>query len=171
MSSKLCLCHYKGDLPTAERRGGKAAVLLRKRVTGSLRYPDNPVTMTQRTKYFQLRLTEEEYTDLKEKSASHASVSQYIRAAVTEYSNINVKQKLRLLSELGCYYRKFQSDLSHIGGNLNQSVKRANELSVAGLLPPSYISEVLMPEITRTKELLETLKRELHIVTKSATKV
>lgn len=127
--------------------------------------------MTQRTKYFQLRLTEEEYAELKAKSASYVSVSQYIRDALSEYSNINVKQKLRLLSELGCYYRKFQSDLSHIGGNLNQSVKRANELSVAGLLPPSYISEVLMPEITRTLETLDTLRRELHIVTKSATKV
>ena len=127
--------------------------------------------MTQRTKYFQLRLTEEEYADLKAKSASYVSVSQYIRDALSEYSNINVKQKLRLLNELGCYYRKSQSDLSHIGGNLNQSVKRANELSVAGLLPPSYISEVLMPEITRTLETLDTLRRELHIVTKSATKV
>ena len=127
--------------------------------------------MTQRTKYFQLRLTEEEYADLKAKSASYVSVSQYIRDALSEYSNINVKQKLRLLNELDCYYRKSQSDLSHIGGNLNQSVKRANELSVAGLLPPSYISEVLMPEITRTLETLDALRRELHIVTKSATKV
>ena len=127
--------------------------------------------MTQRTKYFQLRLTEEEYADLKEKSVSHASVSQYIRAALTEYSNIDVKQKLQLLSDLGCYYRKFQSDLSHVGSNLNQSVKRANELSVAGLLSSAYVTEVLMPEIARTLETLDALKRELLIVTKSATKV
>ena len=127
--------------------------------------------MTQRTKYFQLRLTEEEFADLKEKSVAHASVSQYIRSALNEYSNINVRLKLQLLSDLGCYYRKFQSDLSHIGANLNQSVKRANELSVAGLLSQSYITEVLMPEVTRTLETLDALKRELHIVTKSATKV
>ena len=127
--------------------------------------------MTQRTKYFQLRLTEEEYADLKAKSASYVSVSQYIRDALSEYSNINVKQKLRLLNELGCYYRKFQSDLSHIGGNLNQSVKRANELSVAGLLTQSYLSQVLLPTIINTQRTLYTFHDELLKVTKKAVKI
>ncbi|EJW91569.1 hypothetical protein EVA_20324, partial [gut metagenome] len=35
-----------------------------------------------------------------------------------------------MLKELDAFYRKFQSDLSWAGGNLNQAVKRANELSV-----------------------------------------
>lgn len=126
--------------------------------------------MTQRTKYFQLRLTPEEYDSLKEKSASYSSVSHYIRSALNEYSDINARQKLQLLGELGRFYRKFQDELSWAGGNLNQSVKRANELSVAGLLTPAYISEVLMPSITSTRETLETIKRELLTVTKKAIK-
>ena len=127
--------------------------------------------MNQRTKYFQLRLTPEEYASLKEKSASYTSVSHYIRSAIAEYSDVNARQKLELLNDLGEFYRKFQDELSRIGGNLNQSVKRANELSVAGLLPGAYITEVLMPEISNVRSSLDTMKRELLVVTKKATKL
>lgn len=127
--------------------------------------------MNQRTKYFQLRLTPEEYASLKEKSASYTSVSHYIRSAIAEYSDINAKLKLQLLNDLGEFYRKFQNELSWAGGNLNQSVKRANELSVAGLLSGTYISEVLMPAVSDVQKTLDTMKRELLIVTKKATRL
>lgn len=127
--------------------------------------------MNPRTKYFQLRLTPEEYASLKEKSASYTSVSHYIRSAIAEYSDINAKRKLQLLNDLGEFYRKFQNELSWASGNLNQSVKRANELSVAGLLSGTYISEVLMPAVSDVQKTLDTMKRELLIVTKKATKL
>ena len=122
--------------------------------------------MTQRTKYFQLRLTQEEYDTLKLKSAYYSSVSHYIRSAIKEYSDIGAKQKLQLLKDLSSFYRKFQDELSWAGGNLNQSVKRANELAVAGLLTPAYMTEVLMPTINRTRKTLESIKLELLNVTK-----
>lgn len=158
-------------MPTAARRSDSIAVSLCERVSGNLGHPDNPVTMNQRTKYFQLRLTPEEYASLKEKSAPYTSVSHYIRSAIAEYSDINAKQKLQLLNDLGEFYQKFQNELSWAGGNLNQSVKRANELSVAGLLSGTYISEVLMPAISDVQKTLDTMKRELLIVTKKATKL
>ena len=130
--------------------------------------PDNSVTMTQRTKYFQLRLTQEEYDSLKAKSVSYSSVSHYIRSAIKEYSDIGAKQKFQLLNDLSSFYRKFQDELSWAGGNLNQSVKRANELAVAGLLSPAYIAEVLMPSINSTRKTLDTIKLELLNVTKKA---
>ena len=92
-----------------------------------------------RTKNFQMRITSDEYEWLKEKSASYTSVTHFVRSTLAEYSNINAKQKLELINELGSYYRKVQNELSWAGGNLNQSVKRANELAVARLLTPSYI--------------------------------
>ena len=125
----------------------------------------------QRTKVFQLRLTPEEAALLKEKSASYSSVSHYIRSAVAEHSNIDAKKKLELINDLGLFYRKFQNELSWAGGNLNQSVKRANELSVAGLLPPSYVREVLLPTILETQRTLNGIKRELDAVTQKAVKL
>lgn len=69
------------------------------------------------------------------------------------------------------FYRKFRNELSWAGGNLNQSVKRANELSVAGLLPPSYVREVLLPAILETQRILNGIKRELDVVTQKAVKL
>lgn len=125
----------------------------------------------QRTKVFQLRLTPDEAALLKEKSEPYGSVSHYIRCAVAEYSNIHVRQRLELIQELGMFYRKFRNELSWAGGNLNQSVKRANELSVAGLLPPSYVREVLLPAILEPQRILNGIKRELDVVTQKAVKL
>lgn len=90
---------------------------------------------------------------------------------MAEYSNIHVRQRLELIQELGMFYRKFRNELSWAGGNLNQSVKRANELSVAGLLPPSYVREVLLPAILETQRILNGIKRELDVVTQKAVKL
>lgn len=126
----------------------------------------------QKTKVFQLRLTPEEVDIFKKKAKSaELPISQYILSAVNEHSNVNVRQKLKLIQTLGEFYRRYHSELSHIGGNLNQSVKRANELSVAGLLPPEYLREVLMPVIRETQDILSEIKRELEKVTKKAVKL
>ena len=127
--------------------------------------------MNQRTKHFQLRLTTDEAIRLKEKAASHPSVSCYIRTALKEYSDVNAKQRLELINDLGAFYRKFQNELSWAGGNLNQSAKRANELSVAGLLSQTYLQEVLLPVIMDTRNTLNEIKRELYVVTKKATRL
>ncbi|MBS4806831.1 MAG: hypothetical protein KH071_02820 [Paraprevotella sp.] len=124
-----------------------------------------------RTKNFQMRITSDEYEWLKEKSASYTSVTHFVRSTLAEYSNINAKQKLELINELGSYYRKVQNELSWAGGNLNQSVKRANELAVARLLTPSYIQEVLFPTVQDIQHTINEIKRELYQVTKLATKL
>lgn len=74
------------------------------------------------------------------------------------------------MNDLSTFHRKFQNELSWIGSNLNQSVKRANEFSVAGLLAPSYVQEVLMPQIQETLKTLNEIKRGLDAVTQKAIK-
>ena len=169
LSSKLYLCHYKtpfypakGNLPTAAHRGDCIAVSPCEICSGK---PINRCIIVQ------LRLTPEEAALLKEKSASYSSVSHYIRSAVAEHSNIDAKKKLELINDLGLFYRKFQNELSWAGGNLNQSVKRANELAVAGLLAPEYIQEVLMPTILEARKTLNGIKKELDAVTRKAVKL
>lgn len=127
--------------------------------------------MKQRTKFIQIRLTEEEIKIIREKSTSYCSLSHFVRSAIAEFSNIDVKQKLCLLEELGTFYRDYRTDLAHIGGNLNQTVKRANELAVAGLLSSSYIYQVLLPEIEKTRKALDSFHRQLLSLTKKATSI
>ena len=118
-----------------------------------------------RNKYIKVRMTPEEVREFKEKSAEYKTVSHYVRKALEEYSNVSIRRQLELMQELGSFYRRYQSELSHIGGNLNQAVKRANELAVSGLLSPSYIREVLLPVIQDTQETVNGIKRQLDILT------
>ena len=120
----------------------------------------------QKTKYIKVRMTPEEVQQFKEKSASYSSVSHYIRSA-----NIGTKRQLELMNDLGLFYRKYQNELSWAGGNLNQSVKRANELAVAGLLAPSYIQEVLLPVILETQDTLNRIKKDLDSLTQKAVRI
>ena len=128
--------------------------------------------MTQKTKYIKVRMTPEEQSTLKEKlKEKKMTIATYVRSAMAEYSNTDAKQRLELINNLGAFYRKFRDELSWAGGNLNQSVKRANELAVAGLLPPSYIREVLMPVILETQKTLNEIKRDLETATRRAIKL
>ena len=58
------------------------------------------------------------------------------------------------------------TDLNH-----NQSVKRANELAVSGLLTQAYLSQVLLLTISSAQRILSTFHDELFNVTKKAVKL
>lgn len=118
----------------------------------------------QRTKVFQLRLTSDELLNLKEKAVPYQSVSNYIRQAVQEFTHVDVRQQIEMMQDLRAFYRKFQNELSWAGSNLNQSVKRANELAVAGLLAPSYVYEVMLPSIQDMQDTLNKLKEDLELL-------
>ena len=116
----------------------------------------------QRTKVFQLRLTADELLNLKEKAVPYQSVSNYIRNAVEEFTHVDVKQQIEMMQDLCAFYRKFQNELSWAGSNLNQSVRRVNELAVAGLLSPGYVNEVLLPSIQDVQNILKRIKDDLE---------
>ena len=88
----------------------------------------------QKTKYIKVRMTLEEVEQFKKKAKEYKTVSHYVRRALEEYSNMNIRQQIELMNDLGTFYQKYQNELSWAGSNLNQAMKRANELSVAGLL-------------------------------------
>lgn len=121
--------------------------------------------MRQRNKYFQLRLTEKELNAIKTNSASYSSASHYIRSAIAEYSNINSKERLDMIIRLSQFYDKWSVELGHMGGNLNQTVKRANELAIAGLLTEEYIDK-LAARVKDIQVTLNDIKRELYAVTR-----
>lgn len=123
--------------------------------------------MKKKTITVRVRMTPEEARQLREKSVPYGTVSNYIRSALREFSDINDVERLRLIEELGNFYKEFRANLSHAGGNLNQAVKRANELAVAGLLTPTCL-EVLTAVVCETRQSIDMIKAGLLTVSKKA---
>lgn len=96
-----------------------------------------------KTSYIKVRMTPEEVIRYKEKATSYPNFSDYVRAALDEFSHVNAKQKIELIKELISLYQKYKVDFSHLGGNLNQSVKLANELNKGGKLQPEHMTGIL----------------------------
>lgn len=124
--------------------------------------------MKQRTERFEMRLTPEEAAGIREKSKRYHSVSNFIRMAVNEFSDTNAKTRLELCNDTARLCRKFQDELSWMGSNLNQAVKRANELAVAGLLSESYFKDILAPMIEGVEKMIKAVKSEQADIARKA---
>jgi hypothetical protein len=124
--------------------------------------------MKQRTERFEMRLTPEEAAGIREKSKRYHSVSNFIRMAVNEFSDTDAKTRLELCNDTARLCRKFQDDLSWMGSNLNQAVKRANELAVAGLLSESYFKDILAPMIEGVEKMIKAVKSEQADIARKA---
>lgn len=124
--------------------------------------------MKQRTERFEMRLTPEEAAGIREKSKRYHSVSNFIRMAVNEFSDTDAKTRLELCNDTARLCRKFQEELSWMGSNLNQAVKRANELAVAGLLSESYFKDILAPMIEGVEKMIKAVKSEQADIARKA---
>ena len=127
--------------------------------------------MKQRTERFEMRLTPDEITAIREKSKRYHSVSNFIRMAVNEFSDTDAKTRLELCNDTARLCRRFQDELSWVGSNLNQAVKRANELAVAGLLSESYLRDKLTPMIEDVTRLVRLVKEEQANIARKATRL
>lgn len=125
--------------------------------------------MKRKTRHVTLRLTPEEYGAITEKLPPHISVSQYIRSALKEYTGTGAKRKLDMMKELLEFYRKYLAELSHAGGNLNQAMKRCNELALAGILSLRSM-ETLIAEIRETYNAVTGLRGKLEAITSKTMK-
>lgn len=125
--------------------------------------------MKKRTKHITLRLTPEEYAAITDKLPPYVSVSQYIRSALKEYSGDGAKVRITLMKELSSFYKDCCFEISHISGNLNQAMKRGNELAIAGILSPHFM-ETLKTEIHTVRDALVGFHRKLEAITSKTTK-
>lgn len=108
-----------------------------------------------------IRVTEREMKQIKEKSIPFRSVASYIRTALSEFSNLDAKTKLDNINSLSDLLHTYQNELSSIAGNLNQAMKRINELNVAGMLMSHTINNELLPHLKSVHSLCMQIKSEL----------
>lgn len=112
-----------------------------------------------RTFKYDIRLSDDEKEQFLNKSKGFPSMSSMIRAAVEQLDDHASKCKIEWLEEFSSQLHHNDVLLSHISGNLNQVVKRANELALASSLPFSYFEIYLYPEIVKVHKCILELQR------------
>ena len=127
--------------------------------------------MEKKTKRLWIRLSPEEEALFKRKAAHYSTVSAMVRDAVKQFDDTATVGQIDALNKMTDLYLKFQQDLSWLGGNFNQTMKRANELATAQELTPQFFEQVLYPQVTEIQKLINSVKREQHDIAKRLTTI
>ena len=126
--------------------------------------------MQRKTKRLWIRISAQDAELIRQKAANYKTVSSMIWDAIKQFDDTGTKRKIVALNEMTVLYKKYQQDLSWMGGNFNQVVKRANELAIANELTVSFFENVLFPQIMELQKLLTAIKQEQHQIAKRLTR-
>lgn len=127
--------------------------------------------MERKTKRLWIRISPEDEALFKRKAANYKSVSAMIRAAVNQLDDTATQGKIAAIHQLHDYYQRYQQQLSWLGGNFNQTVKRANELAIGKELTPQFFERELYPQAREVSQFIQELKRQLSDVSNYLTKL
>ena len=117
-------------------------------------------------KRIEIYLNEKDAALFEKKAAHYKFWGPFIRDAVKQFNDKGTVRKLDALNEMVNLYKKHQDELSWLGGNLNQTAKRANELAIAGELHQFYYDDILLPQVREIQELIYEIKEEQHEIAK-----
>lgn len=107
-------------------------------------------------------LTPKDAALFEKKAVHYKNWGPFIRDAVKQFNDIGTHRKLEALNEMVNLYKKHQDELSWIEGNLNQAMKRANEMAQSNELSRFYFDEILFPQVREIQEFLRDIKEEQH---------
>ena len=112
-----------------------------------------------------IRLTEDESQMFQDKAKSYGgNVSAMVRDAVSRFDDKRTRGKIETMEALLQFYKKYQQQLSWLGGNFNQCMHRANELAIEGELNESYFRCILIPETRNAIQAIRNIKAELDAI-------
>ena len=117
-------------------------------------------------KRIEIYLSPKDAALFEKKAVHYKNWGPFIRDAVKQYNDTATLRRIDALNEMTALYKKYQQELSWIGGNLNQAVKRANELAVIGKLDQFYYDNLLYPRIKEIQELMCEIKDEQREIVK-----
>ena len=122
--------------------------------------------MQTKTRVLDIRLTIKDEELFRKKAKPYqGNMSAMIRDAVAQFDDRATIGKIDALTDMMKLYRKYQQDLSWLGGNFNQAMKQANEMAISDKLSQSYYEGILIPKLQPVQSLLQNIKDELSDVT------
>lgn len=122
-------------------------------------------------KRIEVYLTPKDAALFEKKAVHYKNWGPFIHDAVKQFNDLGTHRKLEALTEMVNLYKKHQDELSWLGGNLNQAMKRANEMAQNKELSQSYYDEILFPQIREIQVFLLDIKEELHQIAKKLTRL
>ena len=137
----------------------------------SVSYQRKEPIMEQKTKRLWIRLSPDEEALFRRKAARYKTVSAMVRDAVRQFDDTATRGKIDAINRMTDLYLKHQQELSWLGGNFNQTVKRANELAIAEELTPLFFEQTLFPQVAEIQKLISSIKGELHDIAKEVSKL
>ena len=121
--------------------------------------------MKTKTKRIYFRVSESEHREILNNSKNFQGITHYILTAIKEFSNMTHKEKVEASKEMIKLYREANVHLAHIGGNLNQTVHRINELSNGGVDVSPIILNEIYPQVQQVYSFCIILQGELLRIT------
>lgn len=118
-----------------------------------------------------LRLNDTEVEIFENKAKNYKRMSSMIRDAVVQFNDQATKLRLESLNDLANLIRAENVELSKQGGNLNQVVKRANELIYSGELNQAYFENILFPTIKKIQDMIFNIKKQQSLIYKKLVKL
>ena len=113
----------------------------------------------------QIRLSEDESQMFQNKAQNYGgNMSAMVRDAVRRFGDKRTRGKIETMETLLQFYKKYQQQLSWLGGNCNQCMHRANELAIAGELTENYFRGILIPETRKAVKAIMSIKAELDSI-------
>ena len=117
-------------------------------------------------KRIEIYLSPKDAALFEKKAVHYKNWGPFIRDAVKQFNDIGILRRIDALNEMTALYKKYQQELSWIGGNLNQTAKRANELAIIGKLDQFYYDNLLYPRIMEIQKLICDIKDEQSLIVK-----
>ncbi|MBO5612454.1 MAG: hypothetical protein J5918_07650 [Prevotella sp.] len=124
-----------------------------------------------KTQSVRIRLNEEEAGMFKTKSKQYKNMSAMVRDAVYRFDETSTIRKIEAFQELTQLYKLYQVELSRLGGNFNQTVKRANQLAIGNELTTQYFEKILFPKVKPILSLLRQIKKRQDYIVKKINKL
>lgn len=119
-----------------------------------------------KTKVIIFRVSESEHDEIAKQAKPFLSITNYIKTSLREFSNKTHKEKIEASKELINLYKEVNLHLAHIGGNLNQTVHRINELTKKkGINVSPIITNEIYPQLEKIHSLCLNLQNELLKIT------
>lgn len=71
-------------------------------------------------------------------------MSNYVRSALRQYDDEMGRKRYSVVKEYIRYWERYENEIRHIGGNLNQAMKRINELAKIGRLTKDEACDMMI---------------------------